>query len=660
VERVKFYSVSDLGGGHQLKKAEKIIKEFDEKEEYGIVDILEFYNITKYIDNDVYLAHWDDKFKEQVKVICSKMKNKIFKYFDDNLNEESMISIIKEVPNQYIEDFLEIFEKKIDTINVSSDSFIQMVKERKIPIEYILYHKKLVWKYDKSIRDEMLKDAEISAEILLKKYYINEERYVELKIPESLSMEDKEEILIKYIDCEFPNLNYIRIIAKIQSNRDSIIISDKTKLKASRKIIELQNKIFDDAVKIDYKYEVFFDENQREEKDEKYIDSKFICSYSKNWIRDNVNDFSTLMNNFIYLFDFIDIDGRIELINKHHESGIVERTMNLKLLKAYNPNSTFRHKNILALLKLKEYYEELKELNVRIEDIIEWFFDKYLKENFEIENYSISMPSNDSTYFEKCKSILPEFDHILKEYKLFVQDGEIDPELISISSEHMFFKDIPSKIDNKYVYLNPNEDSRHIYYYFFSDQCMLSYVQKTDKKYNSFLELLTKENITCEDYPEYKQKDIEWLLQHDLIYINEDGYIKIKNEELMKVYIELYYKGVISYWRKDENVKKEIDRMVENKELILENTLFSKDEQDYFDFYLNMSKFIDGHDIRNSNLHGTQVGDRKSDVHYSRYLQILLLLILVVLKINDDICLYESNLHKEKKDSEKVDDEKIE
>ena len=58
-----------------------------------------------------------------------------------------------------------------------------------------------------------------------------------------------------------------------------------------------------------------------------------------------------------------------------------------------------------------------------------------------------------------------------------------------------------------------------------------------------------------------------------------------------------------------------------------------------------MSEFIDGHDIRNSNLHGTQIGDRKSDIHYSRYMQILLLLILVVLKINDDICLFNSELY---------------
>lgn len=69
-----------------------------------------------------------------------------------------------------------------------------------------------------------------------------------------------------------------------------------------------------------------------------------------------------------------------------------------------------------------------------------------------------------------------------------------------------------------------------------------------------------------------------------------------------------------------------------------------------------MFELIVGYDIRNSNLHGSQVGDIKSDVHYLRYIQILLLLILIVIKINDDICLYNSTLYKscDKRDGKKL------
>ena len=494
----------------------------------------------------------------------------------------------------------------------------------------------------------MIEDIINSTEIIIRKYYINEESNQKIELPKSLSMEEKENIFLQYIDSKYANLNYVQIIAQIQSNKDSIEISDRTKLKAQRKVTELKNKIFKKGVNIKYSYNVIINDKQKIEKDEKVIATKIIYSYSKMWIEENKDNFATLLNNFIYLFNFTDVEGRIELINKKHEYGIFEKTMNLNVLKAYNPNSIFDHKKIISLMQINAYYEQLNKLNIRLEDIVEWFFKVYLEENFKIKNFSISMPSKESNFFEKCKTILPEIDHILKEYKYYVEDGQIDPDLISISSEHMFFKDIPSKIKNKYVYLKDTKDNNLIDYYFFSDQCMLAYLKKMEEKYDCFFKLIIKENIKYNDYQEYNKRDLDWLLQQNLIYINDEGYIKIRNQERIMIYAELHYKEVLNYWKKNPKIKAEIDKMKKEEKLELESSLFSRKEQDYFNFYLNRSEFIDGYDIRNSNLHGTQVGDRKSGVHYSRYLQILLLIILIVIKINDDICLFESNIYEQK------------
>ena len=642
MNRVKFYSVTDLGSGHQLKKAEKVINNFDKNKEYKIEDILEFYNITKYIDRKMYLEQWNKEYIEEINKIIKEMRKKIFKYIDDNVNEEKFEEIIKGVPNEYMNDFFELIEKKILNIDISGNTFIQSIDKRNVPIYYLLEYQKIVKKYDNELRLTMLENILESAEILIKKYYIKDEKCNNWIIPSTLTLQDKEYILQKYIDNEYANLNYLRIITKIQSNKDTIIIKDKTKLKARKKVIEMENKIFKNGIRIGYTYNVLFDSNQIEEKVQKLEGTKIVCSYSKKWIEENKDDFATLLNNFIYLFEFVDIEGRIELVNKKHEYGLFEKVTNSNILRAYNPNSTFNHKKILSLLKINAYYEQLNKLNIRLEDIIEWFFEIYLKENFKIENYSVSMPTKGSSYFEKCKSILPEIDHILKEYKYYIEDGCIDPELISLSSEHMFFKDIPSKIKNKYVYLKEDDENNYIDYCFFSDQCMLSYLENVEEKYDSFFKLILKENIKYNDYPEYEKNDLNWLLEHRLIKINEEGFLKINNKERISIYAELHYKEVINYWKKPLKVKNEINKMINEGKLEFESTLFSRNEQDYFNYYLNMSEFIDGYDIRNSNLHGTQIGDRKSDIHYSRYLQILLLIILIVIKINDDICLSES------------------
>lgn len=76
---------------------------------------------------------------------------------------------------------------------------------------------------------------------------------------------------------------------------------------------------------------------------------------------------------------------------------------------------------------------------------------------------------------------------------------------------------------------------------------------------------------------------------------------------------------------------------MEKEIVVFENSLLTRNEQDYLDFYLNKSKFINGYDIRNRYLHGTNVNDENQ--YESDYYSILKLIIIIILKINDDLCL---------------------
>lgn len=64
MDKVKFYSTTDWGCGYQLQKSESIIESYNDSNEYNITDLIEFYNITKYIDNKVFLKKWDDILKK--------------------------------------------------------------------------------------------------------------------------------------------------------------------------------------------------------------------------------------------------------------------------------------------------------------------------------------------------------------------------------------------------------------------------------------------------------------------------------------------------------------------------------------------------------------------------------------------------------------------
>ena len=59
MDTIKFYSVNDLSIGYQLQNAEKIINDFDKNKKYTMEEILELYNITKYVDNNLFLKKWN-------------------------------------------------------------------------------------------------------------------------------------------------------------------------------------------------------------------------------------------------------------------------------------------------------------------------------------------------------------------------------------------------------------------------------------------------------------------------------------------------------------------------------------------------------------------------------------------------------------------------
>lgn len=104
----------------------------------------------------------------------------------------------------------------------------------------------------------------------------------------------------------------------------------------------------------------------------------------------------------------------------------------------------------------------------------------------------------------------------------------------------------------------------------------------------------------------------------------------------------LYFNDVLSYHHLDNSKQKIIDILIEKGILIYANKLFSKPESDYLNYIFNKADFSNGLDLRNKYIHGTQALDES--IHKNDYYIILRMLVLCILKINDELCLeYEIN-----------------
>lgn len=110
-----------------------------------------------------------------------------------------------------------------------------------------------------------------------------------------------------------------------------------------------------------------------------------------------------------------------------------------------------------------------------------------------------------------------------------------------------------------------------------------------------------------------------------------------------KILYELYRYNVISMYRLHDTLQAEVKLMHEENKVEFGSALFSKLEQDMFDYYLNNSKFQNGPQLRNKYAHGRlgNAANSNEEINYKNYLLILKLLIAIVIKINEDFCLYE-------------------
>ena len=206
-----------------------------------------------------------------------------------------------------------------------------------------------------------------------------------------------------------------------------------------------------------------------------------------------------------------------------------------------------------------------------------------------------------------------------------------------MSSEHIIFEGIPSLLDKKYAY-STNKDVLDAMHAFFSNQSILAYNRIVGDKYDSFFEMISRENLKINDFETYQQENISLL--------NDKGFLEEKNGIIKpinpKVWIlkDLYEHDVISL-HSFNAWKNEIDEMISLGQLTVQHTLFSKPEIDYLNFELNKSTFSDGFDLRNKYDHSTYPLDEKKQK--DDYIRLLKLMVLVIAKMNDEFCIWSEN-----------------
>lgn len=631
--RVKYYSTNDLSAGFYLKRIEDIICNFVvEKKRVDINEIIELYNIQQFFHNRIYSIHWTKQQLNDYSEIVSDFSKVIGKFFL-RINIDTIESMFDTIYYDYRNDFWKLIEKYKVYDKISVEQFRKIILNKHFILNDVLKCKNIVKKFSDEIITYMEKNP-FCAEIILSYYLEKHDRNIEsLYFPVELSNEKKTLILDKYIASNPSNINYLKLIFESNST-NNLRLPDRLKLKAKRKYDEEIETLFKEGTGFEYGAKVSFSNKIDEEFKFETDDNRILSVlYSAKWIKENL-DYPTLLNNFIYLFGYTDLQFRSLHVSRESQMSIIEKYLGIKGRKEYPTGIAFQQIQMLAQLQMIGYCNELEKYNIFLEDIIEWFFCNYLEEEFNVKGFCFNKSSHTVSYLEKCRNIAAEFDNILKRFKIYCEDGEIDDELLHISTEHIFIKDIPSMLSNKYIYPCGN-DYQTISNLLFSDQSIIHYLPKLSNNYNSFYCLLEKENVYYDMFEDYQIPSIDWLIDHNIIKIDNKKRI-MPYWEKIKILNELYQHDVVcfSYMKKYQSIIMELNKM---GLVQFSSSLFSRPEQDYYNYLFNKSEFDNGLDIRNSYTHGTQrVDENQNKQDYFIFLRIM---ILIVIKINEEFCL---------------------
>lgn len=631
--RVKYYSTNDLSAGFYLKRIEDIICNFVvEKKRVDINEIIELYNIQQFFHNGIYSIHWTKQQLNDYSEIVSDFSKVIGEFFS-GINIDTIESMFDTIYYDYRNDFWKLIEKYKVYDKISVEQFRKIILNKHFILNDVLKCKNIVKKFSDEIITYMEKNP-FCAEIILSYYLEKHDRNIEsLYFPVKLSNEKKTLILDKYIASNSSNINYLKLIFESNST-NNLRLPDRLKLKAKRKYDEEIETLFKEGTGFEYGAKVSFSNKIDEEFKFETDDNRILSVlYSAKWIKENL-DYPTLLNNFIYLFGYTDLQFRSLHVSRESQMSIIEKYLGIKGRKEYPTGIAFQQIQMLAQLQMIRYCNELEKYNIFLEDIIEWFFCNYLEEEFNVKGFCFNKSSHTVSYLEKCRNIAAEFDNILKRFKIYCEDGEIDDELLHISTEHIFIKDIPSMLSNKYIYPCGN-DYQTISNLLFSDQSIIHYLPKLSNNYNSFYCLLEKENVYYDMFEDYQIPSIDWLIDHNIIKIDNKKRI-MPYWEKIKILNELYQHDVVcfSYMKKYQSIIMELNKM---GLVQFSSSLFSRPEQDYYNYLFNKSEFDNGLDIRNSYTHGTQrVDENQNKQDYFIFLRIM---ILIVIKINEEFCL---------------------
>lgn len=634
-DRVIFLPQTDLLWNTYFDRVNLLL---DQKLNYpeDVNDAVELYQCKRMVES--YGNYFDDL--ERKVLLGRKAFGLACKFIAIALKKYSLCDLLERCdPFEYREQLLCLIRdseayKKINCRNVR-----EALESSFDIIEYILFQRELVVEFDQQIRDYLMSNKCKAAEILINNFAhpsYGGRRGSEKKpvAPKSLTVEDVNSIMLDYIKSNSCNLNYLNNIVSWSKNVAGLNYtpSREVVVEAKKKYDLEAEKLFSESY-YRYTYIVSIDPKQEEYKLEEALDGGVSVKFGGNWLNKYM-DYATILNNFIYIFDyFVDESGLLCMPSNPYAVNALISSISSDGPNSYPKATGFLYRNSLAISCMKLYVTFLKKSDIYLENVIEWVFNSYIKEELGIAGFSISLPSRGASALDCCKLIGPEIERILIAYQVYVEMGEVDPyhcQKIGFKN----FSEIPSALSQKYA--EPGIEFEKISTLLCSDQSPLAHSKEHPDAPPSFLGIIIGREANRNDFAKVYQQHIDLLSEYGIVAISDSG--KISATSIALILGLIWQRGAVVTYKRDEKSRGELTSLEQKGWLKFTSNLFTQRESDYLSYMFNNAKFDDAKALRNKYAHGGfSVENPNSSEFEEDYIALLVVLMCVTLKIFDEL-----------------------
>lgn len=638
--RVRFYGVHDLAAGVHASRAAELAAGLDPGIGLAsVMDALELHNVQKYLEHRLLPISCSDDEVEQLVGQIPHIRSAVARYFT-SIDDENIAVLLSEVGYEFHGDLLDLLGRNKVFERCDSSTVLTALKAARVRLSRMLANRNIVSAYDTDLRDELLAEPR-NAEILARKYLERDAR-VKVYLPRSFTSEDARNLMERYISYDEANSNYLRLISTAKDNPQAGIDA-KLRLQAKRRDEDLTAKFFEQnaGYKTGSEVSVSMDQDEPALSEVDTSDgSVWRHTYSQRWLEETTDN-PSILNNFQHLFGFIDNQVLLTLPSYYAHLGVMERIMGVSGSTEYKTGVAFQAVDASSLLQTHMYRLFLESQDISIEDVIAWFFEKYLVEEFEAANFSFSPSGGDTSYLQRVRHLFAEMESIANQFGVFVEDGYLDRDLLTMGSDQVRYKELPSLLHGKYVYPVEDQEIIGVLHLLFSDQSPLNYIEE-ELQGSTAVELLLRNVVSYTDFHDYQQASIDHLIRLGVLQDTGER-IQFRSLGQLMVLSALFNTQAANYYRLSPAARLEVDDLVEKGWLTRQSSLLTKAEADYFNYFLNRVEFSNGPNLRNRYLHGSQAHADGEEAHFNTYIIVLRLLIALVIKMNDDFCMAAEN-----------------